>query len=159
MVAIDPGLNGCGLAEFAGSNLVSARYVKNVAAKTELMEVRVYGMAFALRPYVAPHPWIFERPRVYLGKRLNPDDLIPLAEIGACLSGMTTIPIRVYRPRDWKGSIDGDAMVERIKTRLTPAEHSRIHLPAKSLEHNVYDSIGIGLAYLGRLERKRVYPR
>lgn len=162
MVAIDPGINGCGMACFEDGLLVWAKYVKSFAHTTAKMEERVYGMANAVvvaDPARLRGGWIFERPRVYLGKKVNPDDLIPLAEIGACLMGIVGMPLKIYRPHDWKFSVDGDVMVERIKDRLSTLEHRRIILPSKSLAHNVYDAAGLGLAHLGRLERKRVIAR
>ena len=58
----------------------------------------------------------------------------------------------VYRctPHDWKGSVDGDIMVRRIESALTPEEMlivDRLGLP-KSYRHNAVDAIGLGKWFL-----------
>ncbi|NOJ83830.1 hypothetical protein [Myxococcus xanthus] len=73
---------------------------------------------------------------------------------------MTLTGRRSVYPRDWKGSLDADAFIERIKQRIDAAEHLRVELPSySSLHHNVWDAIGIGLHALGRLAPHRVFPR
>lgn len=104
---------------------------------------------------------VVELPRVYSAGQQKGDqnDLIALAFSAGRVSAQYRDATTVY-PRDWKGTLDAEVMIERIKERLSDEERSRVQLPsAKSLHHNVWDSIGIGLWKLGRLQPKRNYHR
>ncbi|MCP3060953.1 hypothetical protein LXT21_19390 [Myxococcus sp. K38C18041901] len=127
-------------------------------------------MAFAVREWLrprlsdAPHQLIIELPRVYSAAHQKGDqnDLIQLAGVVGMLGGLlpSVASRRSVYPRDWKGTLDADAFIERIKQRLDATEHLRVELPAtSSLHHNVWDAIGIGLHALGRLAPRRVFPR
>lgn len=109
---------------------------------------------------------VVEVPRVYGASNQKGDqnDLIAVGGVGyglACFVQPTSI-VR-YFPSDWKGTIDGDECVRRVKERLAMDEvksvGSGFEAPPKSLEHNMYDAIGIGLKFFGRFEPRRVYPR
>ncbi len=128
------------------------------------------SMAFAVREWLRPRlgdePFqlVIELPRVYAASHQKGDqnDLIQLAGVvgmlGGSLPGIASR--RSIYPRDWKGSLEPDAFIERIKQRLDAAEHLRVELPsASSLHHNIWDAIGIGLHALGRLGPRRVFPR
>jgi hypothetical protein len=66
--------------------------------------------------------------------------------------------VELVQPRQWKGTVDKDVMIERIKTSLDLSEMKNVCLPkAKGLHHNVWDAIGIGLWASGRLSAKRVF--
>lgn len=134
-------------------------------------------------------PWSIDRlvvewPQVYSGRQRstkNPNDLLPLAGIDAAL--FTLLPgvsAHQYLPREWKGTVDPDEMIRRTKSRLSTLEFARAvaALPAGKAGctcahqmavapctasgckwHNVWDAIGIGLKYFGRLEKMRVIHR
>ncbi|MCP3167706.1 hypothetical protein [Myxococcus qinghaiensis] len=176
LVSIDPGLRHCGVAVFdllsgERATLQAAGLPRNPRPPGgELSLVSWDFMAFSvrewLRPYLgdAPYRLIIELPRVYAAAQQKGDqnDLIQLAGVvgmlGGCLPGV--IGRRGVYPRDWKGTVDADAFIERIKQRLDAVEHLRVELPsAASLHHNVWDAIGIGLHALGRLAPRRVFPR
>lgn len=162
MITIDPGLNGCGFAEWVGDQMVRARYIK----RTEGSASKAYQMAWTLNQItyrndiVADGRYsIIERPRIYTKMKGDPADILNLLEVGATFQGMLGRPVEWVEPHAWKGSLNADAMTERIKSRLTPEEHKRVEPCAASLMHNVYDAVGIGLHALGRLDRKRVIAR
>ncbi|WP_338865154.1 hypothetical protein [Myxococcus stipitatus] len=119
-----------------------------------------------LRPRLGdePHQLIIELPRVYAAacQKGDQNDLIQLSGVVGMLGGyLPNVATRrsVY-PRDWKGTLDAGAFIERIKQRLSPVEHLRVELlGAASLHHNVWDAIGIGLHALGRLSPRKVFPR
>ena len=68
--------------------------------------------------------------------------------------------IRGYLPSAWKGTIKKAAMIERIKRRVSTLENSRVALPsAAKAQTDVWDAVGIGLHYFGRLEKVRVVAR
>jgi hypothetical protein len=98
-----------------------------------------------------------ELPQVYVRSRSkgDPNDLISLARLVGAFEyffdgrfGST-----IYKPAQWKGQTPKDVTEARAKKRLTEAEITRIVLPpAKSLRHNVWDGIGLGLHHLNRHE-------
>lgn len=173
LVALDPGIRGCGVAYYAGTCLARAGYVRNPTKKGD-DTTAVASVVAALTEWVKGCGGCYlsetrilavERPQIYTwGKgKGDPNQLIPLAEIGAGLAcALPWTEYRTYRPRQWKGTIDGDVMVARISARgpgslLTPEEHARVDLPCASLAHNVWDAVGIGLHHYGRLST-RTYP-
>ena len=163
MITIDPGLNGCGVANWPGRNggggeLVHAFYIERIEGSAS----KAYQMAWTLCSCLHATPVeqvIIERPRIYTKMKGDPADILNLLEVGATLQGMLGRPVEWVEPHAWKGSLNADAMTERIKSRLTPEEHKRVEPCAASLMHNVYDAVGIGLHALGRLDRKRVIAR
>lgn len=183
LLTVDPGIHGSGCALWTGDTLAYAEYVKSRGKEEARPEQRVRAMAEAI--CACFEDWkelVTERPRIYFDKRINPDALLPLAEIGAFLAGRFGRSWMAYRPHEWKGSLDGLAMTVRIRERLSDEEFSRIVFPQNSCEkcrskvvdvadekiclksrsclaHNVYDAVGIGLHHLGRLERKRNIAR
>lgn len=167
LLAVDPGVRGCGAAIFWDGVLERATYVANPflkgngAAQAALLAAGVLNWAGVVNELVV------EVPRIYPAARQKGDqnDLIAVAGVafavaGRCEPYVTAKMMTTYYPRDWKGTVDADeVMIPRIKGRLSPAEIHRI-LPVKSsLMHNVYDAIGIGLKKLGRLEPRRIIAR
>lgn len=100
------------------------------------------------------------------------NDLVKLAEVGAAAAGViagvrllddgTQLEIAHVTPHEWKGNVDPDIMIKRIQALLKPHElevaiaaFERDANRAKSLWHNGWDAIGIGLVRLGRMKRYR----
>ncbi|NTX15501.1 hypothetical protein HUA76_32505 [Myxococcus sp. CA056] len=175
-VSIDPGLRHCGVAVFDAplherATLLAAGLPKNPEHQGgELSLASWASMAFAVREWLRsrvgdePFQLILEMPRVYAAAHQKGDqnDLIQLAGVVGMLGGFlpNVASRRSVYPRDWKGTVDADAFIERIKQRLDAAEHLCVELPsAATIHHNVWDAIGIGLHTLGRLAPRRVYPR
>lgn len=170
LISIDPGVRRCGVALFVDERLVRAGLVSLTAAAAEEGDAECCNaLAGAVTGFPGRIPYltdiVVEFPKVYPAAQQKGDqnDLLRLAAVaGACMTRVTVFGERRFVfPREWKGTIDPDAFIERrIKPALAAEEHARIELPsAKSLSHNVYDAIGIGLWALGRLEPKRVFPR
>jgi hypothetical protein len=180
IAAVDPGIDGCGVATFSGDGaLQSACYVPSASGETSGQRIFYAAAAVARRLEARTiDRLIVERPRVYAGRRLNPDGLLLLAEIGACLAGLLDrVPVQ-YRPHEWKGNVDADVMTRRVRQRLSTREFCSAVLPHNTcpecarrntredclkphscLAHNVWDAVGLGLKFLGRLERERVVHR
>ena len=160
ILAIDPALGvtgAAGAALFRGGALVRCTYF--VPPRKSPGE-RIRLMCEALRAWLILTPTlaIYEWPQVYENSPANPNDLVGLAAVGAAFATASRAGEQLtVLPREWKGSIDGDTMVERIKARLTPVEQAL--LPTGRLAHNAIDAVGIGLHHLGRLNRKRVIHR
>lgn len=171
LVSLDPGIRGCGVAAFLDGTLRRAAYVRNPitkggdAAAVTAMAITIHRWTYmVLGPYIMPIVAV-EVPRVYPAARQKGDqnDLITVAGVAfavAALHHKGFAPAVTYYPREWKGTVDADGvMVPRIKNRLTVEEKKVLEPCAKSVEHNVWDAIGIGLKALGRLDPKRVIAR
>ncbi len=163
LVALDPGIRGCGVASFIDGHLSRAAYVKNPAR-------RGCGAAECVAMARAVEAWYdgeadelaCEWPQIYAktqGK--DPNDLLALCGIDTAVSccvapnGLTT----TYKPAAWKGQMPKGACHQRIATRLNSIEF-QIALKAAAaigdLAHNMWDAVGIGLHHLGRLKPERI---
>lgn len=158
LLAIDPGIRGCGVAYFLGQDLIEASYVKNPILKGDDPEA-IRKMAYRINTHLVSH-LALEIPRVYQGSKQkgDPNDLLPLAAI--CCSVAALCPnasVKGYYPRDWKGTVDPDVMIQRIQGRLSGREATNVISVGKTKDHNIWDAIGIGLHHLGRLAPRKVY--
>lgn len=186
LLSIDPGLRGCGAAVFLDGKLLRAEYVKNTAPEDlngprawALMAVSVLCWATALLNDAIPPTallstvWPIDRlavemPQTYGGraKKGDANDLLPLAGVDAALAALLPYADVDYKvPHGWKGGIEkpkkaADAYIikDRVIARLSPAELVQTVWPGnKRHGWDVADGIGVGLAALGRFERKRIY--
>ena len=160
MLCVDPGLRGCGVAEFLGGTLVRAAYVKNTLASGRGYKAHA-GMSQEIYYWVgAPVVDLFliEMPRIYPGlaqQKGDPNDLLDIAGVGGAIAGIfEEYGIESVFPSDWKGQVPADMMTERIKRALTQEEKAKAEKCAASLAHNMWDACGIGLHRLGRLNKK-----
>lgn len=151
---IDPGVNEIGVAIWEGPWLVQAFLVRR------LRDEHFYSMIIKLRQLMPTYitRLAIEKPRVYAPSRSkgDPNDLIDLAFVaGATIYAAQPKEVIEIYPATWKGQVPKPVMVERVKSALTPKELPLVELPrAKSLQHNVWDAVGIGL-YLLREKRKK----
>lgn len=173
IVAVDPGLNACGLSVFnEDSRLEHAELVENEREAALDLPTRWEGMALAVGARVAriSHRFahvdrtvVVEMPKVYPSARQVGDqnDLMNLVGVVASIVNLgLSDRRRLLYPRDWKGTLDADDMIERIQGRLSAEETKRVRLPgAASKAHNVWDAVGIGLYVVGRLEARKVIAR
>lgn len=116
-----------------------------------------YPMALAVSTWVEDEfidDLVIELPQIYKFFKGDPQDLIQLAGVvGAISQEIVRINagrLTTYLPRAWKGQVKKDVTKLRVQKRLSPEELIRVSLPAPSLQHNVWDSLGIGLHFLGR---------
>lgn len=156
LTSIDPGLNACGVAVWnTDKQLEWAGYVKN---RGENFVSMVNSVAIELqnRFSILPSYLVTELPQVYVRSRSkgDPNDLISLS----CLVGALAFDYasrdgyRLYKPAEWKGQLDKKVLEYRVKKHLTPKELTCVELPsAKSVAHNVWDGLGLGLRHSNRL--------
>ncbi len=177
----DPGTRGCGGSLFKDNRLFACAYIKNPAKQgngpSECRE-----MAQAVRAWVATHFYgtevvervMLEFPQIYMvggGRTKGQDnnDLLPLACVdGAIAALFPHAKVDMVKPSEWKGGLkkitsDGVNPIDlRVRARLDP-EEMKIYeagiVEAKSLAHNLVDSVGIGLKGLQRFEPVRVIHR
>lgn len=162
LVAVDPGINGCGVAVFERQLLTRAFYCKNDCPKAQkdhyyraaAMAAAVWDITVALKP--CPQSLIVEYPRVYrAGKgKGNPSDLLLLTAVGGALAVLAYrqgVPhIQTVEPEQWKGQLPKEISHARILATLTSQEKCNIVACAQSYMHNVLDAIGIGLWRVSR---------
>ena len=185
MLCVAPGKSSAGVALFRDERLQSATCLRlgkdastDITARAVELAEAIYAWARRTLEEVrwAGDPtgdWqdiaalVVECPQVYTrGKsKGDPEDLLPLVAlcgaVGARFSapGNEPIVLQTYRPREWKGTVDGDIMCARIEARLRETgELDAVKWGPKSFRHNAIDACGIGLFRLGRLNRERVFP-
>lgn len=158
--SIDPGIRATGIALWRDGRLASARLVRIPDAPKPpeawtLMARRVRDAAGVRDATGNASRFVIEFPRTYGGRsvRGSTDDLLVLAglvgTIAELLSDYGTVEL--VHPQDWKGGTPKTISKRRTEGRLFEDELGRIDwagCPA-SLEHNVWDSIGIGLKAFG----------
>lgn len=153
LVSLDPGAKLAGVACWTSSGVLASAFL--VRGRDWFDTATKVGEQVYLRfASDGPVDVVVERPQVYVQSKQkgDPNDLITVALMaGAAASNIAQGRVTACLPREWKGSVPKDAMVERIRRRLTPEEYARVDLPARSLRHNVFDAVGIGLHQLGRL--------
>lgn len=183
---LDLGQRNCGLAWLKDGVLTRAGLVKNPEKKGDgpaswrAMSDAVWKWAAECDLLVTSDiKLIFERMKVYPGGRGqgNPADLISLSLLGGFIHGSFVTRCDVFCPHEWKGTIDADVCIARIKERLTPEEFAAIEFPANTcdtcreqkgmspcqksscLAHNIFDAVGLALFSAGRFSKRRVIAR
>lgn len=139
--SIDPGKNVLGVACWTGDAL-------NWAALYESTDY-----TFPRRPDVL----VIEKPKIYPGRaqKGRQSDLVDLAiVVGRLEEQARGAEIVCYEPWQWKGQIPKDETKRRVREELEPLELISVIVPKKkSLAHNIWDAIGIGLVYSGRCSK------
>lgn len=173
LITVDPGLNATGWATWQrigdAQLLVAAGLVQMPASwrvctvtdrATEIARQVLAQAMLVTGPasvQAIANATVIELPQQYAvtkGTKGDPNDLIDLAALCGTIAGaLQTAGSRVayVRPREWKGQTPKDCTEERARARLQPSEMARVLLPkAESLQHNVWDAVGIGLWATGR---------
>lgn len=172
VIAVDPGIRGCGVAVFDWSSgavyseLAKAEYVRNSSvpdapARALAAVLMAYAVMTAVGPVREDDQVVLEWPRVYWSRirsgaaRGDPNDLLPLAAVCGALA-TRGVP-HCYAPSEWKGQLPKDVCRGRVRARLNAAEREVLdaaeRAAGKSLAHNVADAVGLGLHHLGRWAR------
>ncbi len=166
LLAIDPGIRGCGVAVFDGGWLVHADYVVNPcregnrAAEAASMASWVHGSLWGRFDVTA---LALEWPRVYATRIASgaspgdPNDLLGLAAVSAGIAALyAPAAATSYCPSEWKGQMPKDVCQKRINARLNSRELAFVMaVKPAGKRHNTWDAVGIGLHHLGRLAPRR----
>ena len=154
-ISVDPGKKEAGIAVWEDGELACAFLARG--EDWDLTAFQAYATLLQRFPEQVIHgcELIIERPQIYQQKHLkgDPNDLVLLAYMAGAFAGyIGSFKPVLYYPREWKKQVPKKIMVERIKSKLSKDEHRRVELPrAKSLHHNIWDAIGVGLFRVGRL--------
>jgi hypothetical protein len=144
-ISVDPGLHDCGVAAWHRNKLLRAELVRAKAWPDMASQVD----AWCIDHFRKPQLLIIELPQVYTRTRSkgDPNDLILLAaQVGAFINNFHDryYGSRYFKPAEWKGQTPKSVTEHRARKRLSPDELSCVHLPSKSLQHNVWDAVGLG---------------
>ena len=158
LACLDPGLRSVGVSIWERGELAGA-YLVGPVPRVEDIGQQATTLAAAVREIAHLTHVLVECPRVYPGGRTrNPNDLLDLSVVVGALCASAADCLTV-EPRAWKGARDGDAFIAGcVQPSLTPAELRRVELRgvAAGLRHNIWDAVGLGLWYFGRLHSGRV---
>lgn len=164
LVALDPGeVAGIAVFDLLTGELICA----GASRKTQESRIDpVDGALESIRETISPFQWgkfgpddtsdrfnvcVYERPVIRKGSPVKSSDIITLSlSAGAAAAAINARDYVAREPHAWKGGVDGEAFVAIIRDRWTFAhERERVFLPrARSLQHNVWDAVGLGVHYL-----------
>lgn len=100
---------------------------------------------------------VIEIPNAFEKRNASPQkvqDLFRTVErAGRLIERSGALQIERVIPGTWKGNIDKDLTIKRVRAALTPEELAVIPALGATRAHNVYDAIGLGLWRLGRFGR------
>jgi hypothetical protein len=158
ILSCDPGKYSAGLALWAptGPGSTWELQAAKLAEFDHPSEIAAEAIAFGGGRFQVA----VEVPQVYSAgfSRGDPNDLIDITIVAGAVLGVGDRTSIWFRPREWKGQVNPDVMIARIRSKLTQKELERVHLPMKrngksvreTVAHNVWDAAGIGLFVVGR---------
>lgn len=166
VLAIDPGLRGCGAAVFrlSDGSLIGCEHVLSGSdgdraaawipmAQAVAMWVSKFGGRTAR--LVIEQPFVY--PRGPSGKKAgtDPNDLIQLAAVVGALVGrfayLSAPAVKIYLPAEWKGQLPKSVCHDRARKRLSEQESLCLPKLSASRLHNALDAMALGLVDLGRM--------
>lgn len=135
-VFVDPGVHASGVAVFRARELVHAEYRADPLQSESTVAWRC----------------VCEKPQVYNTGEARKGDLIDLAIAAGRMT--SALPTEYITPAQWKGSAKKGPMHERMFGLLSPEERELLARSLdgvrKTLHHNVFDAVCMGLKWLGR---------
>ena len=164
ILAIDPGVNAtgwtimrdcrlqaCGLLRAKGLNVV------------ESMKKMCYDLPIVWEEHMSgtrpPELMVIETPQIYQQRlsKGDPNDLMPLGIIGGALwATMNPLGVSFPLPREWKGQVPKDVLIQRVVKELTKQEQTIMQTDVERipshLRHNVYDAVCLGKWALQRFK-------
>lgn len=102
-----------------------------------------------------------ENPLIYVKGKARPNDIVALARIyGAFMGGIDADFYTGPSPQEWKGTLNGDILTERVARVLSKTEHTLLVKAQRAgqggLTDHVLDGVGLGLFVLGRAGKAMV---
>ena len=178
IVAVDPGAHGAGLSILKDRRLINAQYVRGAKfnAKKEYQTALQYidflgeRITEEINHILDSDPWprllIVEWPQVYMSRGKNPykavgeaASLLWLAALAGAIAAYWTRwsggSVCSVHPHDWKGNMPTETVLTRriyeelSREELAVLQEGLDNCPA-SLQHNIWDAVGIGLDGAGR---------
>lgn len=145
--SMDPGVKHCGCAIWTeDGHLEDAWLAQNPGGDW-------WNMARHIRDSLEPclkgvTLGVIEQMQVYRRGGAPAKDLLRVQSVVGGVATALDCDIKLYLPKEWKGTAPKERTIQRIQDALHEEELELITLPrAKSLAHNVWDGIGVGLHY------------
>ena len=154
---IDPGVHGCGVSIFVADQLAFAQYASGLGGQIHPLLEPIPHLEELLSHSAPIACVVVEMPQVYDAAKQRGDqrDIVKLAMVAGeilCAARPFTKAALPVEPASWKGQVPKDVLIERIKSKLSAEEIAAVELPdAASLQHNVWDAVGLGLWHHRRL--------
>lgn len=155
LLSIDPGIRVAGASAWADGTFIWAKLIKGSKAPvpecyTDMVKaiVKSCGKDF--------DEVVIEQPQVYKEKfqKGRQKDIVNLAGlVGALAVAFSECRVTYYLPREWKGQCPKHVTQHRVLKRLKEGDIKKIKLVSETLNHNIYDAIGIGLHHLNTRKR------
>lgn len=163
LLAIDPSIVTSGVAVFRSGLLTYCTLADCRFLRADSLYSRVAAMAdeiwYVAGMYGATEV-VCELPQIYTASTSKKNDtaLIPIflltGFLMCCADGTPVSDFKTVQPRQWKGQQPKEVTRHRVLQRLSQAEKEALDLGLirvpKSLQHNVFDAVGIGLHSVGR---------
>lgn len=164
LLSIDPSIRACGIAIFDHDKLVYANVLRTSAVVntltgiSEIMDMAQGAWETTMGVSFSPETLVVEIPQIYQQAQLkgDPNDLIPLSIMaGRLWERFKPKNIMLPLPREWKSQVPKDVMTQRTLAALSKQEveilgNDLVRIPS-GLQHNGFDSIGLGLYALRKL--------
>ena len=104
---------------------------------------------------------VIENPRLYKRGKARPEDIMDLKFIaGAFMGGIDAEFYSAPGPSEWKGTIDGTILNERVLRVLNSVERTMLVKSERAgdggLSSHVIDAVGLGLWTVGRMGKAGV---
>lgn len=153
ILTVDPGLRRAGAALWYQDGVLKKAWLSQAPSwLTPVESVRHMARDLAFAEGEDVTCAVSEFPRLYGGRAAkgSGDDLFLVAAVVGGLAALRDGPTVPVLPTEWGAS--GKGITEaRCREDLSPEELARVQLPsAKSLRHNVFDAVAIGLWWLRR---------
>ena len=171
LLAIDPGVRGCGVALFRGGRLQVAGFAGHTNKESlddkHTRASVINTVADVVRECLGGVPismLAIEMPRVHDKKhqvggksKVDPNDIVKLATVvGALIHEFSEATTTVYLPHEWKGQLPKDICHDRAMGRLDDEERANLARVVEgkiSKKHllDVLDAVALGLHHVRRL--------
>ncbi len=152
LVAIDPGIKPLGYAVLwegtlvrAGVSRTKAHWLHRAAVEHGDFLVRTLGLW--------DMPVVCERMVHRRARGVPPQDLMDVNLIAGAVASRVahSQPYVFVTPKEWKGSTPREVEQARTRAALSPSELAILEaVKPKSLAHNAWSAVGIGLSHIGR---------
>jgi hypothetical protein len=150
VLSVDPGLRQCGVALWSSGGILVRAWLARARTKPGAPIGERWRDIAQCVGSGAVEKLVVERPQIYRMSPGDPNDLLNISAVLGALAVSQGAEVVTYLPRQWKGNLKKDLHLVSIRASLTEVERSRVEERPKSLAHNVWDAVGIGLYYFDR---------
>ena len=149
VLSVDAGTRHCGVAQWDDQGVLQeASLISNITKNWWTMAKSVGNCVLCFMVIEEPSVLAIEQMQVYRRGGAPASSLLQVQGVVGGIAAVFDCDTQLYLPREWKGTAPKERTIQRIQDALTEEELENVFLPsAKSLSHNVWDGIGVGLHY------------